>query len=236
MVKLGEINARDIRRIQEDNDKLKQENLKLRAEMSHVMNSSQAETESLHRVIRRYERNEHKKQEEIDRLTAQISIQTGEKLNNVDESSMRLESGSSITLQGKVEECSLLNKLLEKKQEDFHFSTEELKDIKLWSKKAIAHVSERAREEIAKRDRKIFDCELEISSKQETIDQVLKLLHREKIKCEKLVLATKELTHKFEGDMEYKLRMIHREVERVLQIGQEMYRVWPSEQPLGSRK
>ena len=61
--------------------------------------------------------------------------------------------------------------------------------------------------------------------------QVLKLLHREKTKCEKLVLATNELTRRFEGDMEYKLRALNKEVERVMEIGQEMYRVWPHESP-----
>ena len=124
-------------------------------------------------------------------------------------------------------EVALLNQLLGRKQEDFLFSIEQLKDVKTWAKKTISEVETKAKEEIEKRDRRIYECEKEIFRKQETVDQVLKLLHREKSKCERLVLSTNELTRKLEGDLEFKLRILNREVERVMKIGEDKFRVWP---------
>lgn len=120
-----------------------------------------------------------------------------------------------------------MNTLLAKKQEDFLFSIEQLKDVKDWAKKTIAEVEQKAEAAIAKRDKRIYECEREIYRKQETVDQVLKLLHREKTKCEKLVLSTNELTRKLEGDLEFKLRILNREVDRVMKIGEDKFRAWP---------
>lgn len=141
-----------------------------------------------------------------------------------------LESELSISRaqhEDRKKEVALLNQLLGRKQEDFLFSIEQLKDVKTWAKKTISEVEQKAKDELEKRDRRIYECEREIFRKQETVDQVLKLLHREKSKCERLVLSTNELTRKLEGDLEFKLRILNREVERVMKIGEDKFRVWP---------
>eukprot|EP00391_Amoebophrya_sp_Ameob2_P013056 CAMPEP_0178984146 /NCGR_PEP_ID=MMETSP0795-20121207/1442_1 /TAXON_ID=88552 /ORGANISM="Amoebophrya sp., Strain Ameob2" /LENGTH=423 /DNA_ID=CAMNT_0020674975 /DNA_START=102 /DNA_END=1373 /DNA_ORIENTATION=- len=207
-----------------ENELLKQENAKLKEQMRELMTSTDTKFQKVVEMIEVYE----KKQMRVQQLVGEEK-QLEEKSDLQDRFYGLMEQKRQLDakLSSKDEEISLMNTLLAKKQEDFLFSIEQLKDVKDWSKKTIAEVEQKAEAAIAKRDKRIYECEREIYRKQETVDQVLKLLHREKTKCEKLVLSTNELTRKLEGDLEFKLRILNREVDRVMKIGEDKFRAWP---------
>ena len=84
-----------------------------------------------------------------------------------------IEKHYKAKLRLKDDEIGILNQLLGKKKEDFSFGIEQLKEIKSWAKNTVEEITERAKEEIEKKDLKIKACEAEIKKKQQTIQQVI---------------------------------------------------------------
>ncbi|CAD7958801.1 unnamed protein product [Amoebophrya sp. A120] len=206
-----------------ENEQLKKENEQLKQQIRDLMATTDAKFQKVVEMIEQYEEKQLKESLLTEEQGGVSKRQQNEEFFELMQEKRRLET----LVEKKNEEADLLNKLLAKKQEDFLFSIEQLKDVKSWAKKTIKEVEEKAEIAINKRDKRIYECEREIYRKQETVDQVLKLLHREKTKCEKLVLSTNELTRKLEGDLEFKLRILNREVERVMKIGEDKFRAWP---------
>ncbi|CAD7976052.1 unnamed protein product [Amoebophrya sp. A25] len=209
-----------LRQLREENASLRSENDRLKDQIKDLMTTTDDKFQKVVQMIETYEKRHIIEKEET---VVETTRKQEEDLFGLVEEKRVLEA----KLEDKSGELRLMEKLLSKKQEDFTFSMEQLKDVKTWAKRTIREVEAKAEEAIAKRDQRIYECEREIFRKQETVDQVLKLLHREKTKCEKLVLSTNELTRKLEGDLEFKLRILNREVERVMKVGDDRFRAWP---------
>ena len=158
--------------LQNDNMSLRKDNLSMREEMQRMMVHTKTRMSQLTDKLQEYEVEQSIRDAEIATLKAQQRTVLTDEVSKSNELVTQIESQWKSRLQDKEQELALVHQLLGKKQEDFLFGIEQLKDIKTWAKKTIREIAERAKGEIAKRDRKIHECETEIQTKQETIDQV----------------------------------------------------------------
>lgn len=201
-----------------DNGALREDNIRLRKNLSDVIAVSQKKIRAISGKIAEYEATESKRLDEAASLKACLRLEYEEREGELQKKMSDLEVAFKEKLVMKEQELALMNQILGKKQEDFLFGVEQLKDIKCWARKTISELAVKARDEISRRDEKILECEKVIRRKEDKIDETVKLLGREKIKCEKIVLETDGLASKLETDMELKLRAVNREVEKAMEF------------------